>query len=158
MSRLIDAPVSLALSCLLLSGCQPDTRPADARPTKPVSVTVTYKGAPVEGAGVTFVSEMNPIAAYGRTDASGKAALKTYVEGDGAVVGKHKVIVSKMEAVGGGGEASIDSADYAPPGDAGAPPPPKHLIPAKYASPATSGLTADVTESGPNEVKLELVD
>jgi hypothetical protein len=157
MFRICSALWCLALGSLIVAGCQSSQLPPNARPTKPVTVTVMYKGAPVEGAGVTFTAEINPIAAYGMTDKSGKAPLKTYIEGDGAVIGKHKVSVSKME-VTGGGEASIDSPDYDPTSAGGPPPVPKSLIPMKYASSDTSGLTAEVTESGPNEITLELAD
>jgi hypothetical protein len=55
--------------------------------------------------------------------------------------------------------ADQDSPAYAPLPPGGAPlPMVKHLIPAKYAAPGTTTLTADVTSSGPNEFKFELTD
>lgn len=140
----------IGMACLVVAGCQTSDRPPGAKPTKPVTVTVTYKGAPVEGATVSFLCDPP---SYGRTDASGVAKMKTYVEGDGAIVGTHKATVIKTETVGGS-TADQDSADYnpdAPPGET------KHLIPEKYSQP-TAGLTAEVKESGTNEIKFELND
>jgi hypothetical protein len=142
-------PLVLALVVGIVAGCA-DGRPTGAKPTKPVKVTVTYKGSPVEGATVSFISETP---AYGRTDTSGVAKMKTYVEGDGAVLGAHKVTISKTDA-GGQDVASIDSPNYNPDAPSA---PIKHLVPVKYSLP-DSGLTAEVTEGGPNEFKFELTD
>ena len=147
----------LLLVFLTLSGCT-SSLPKGARPTEPVSVTVTYNGEPVEGAIVTFISdESGPVGAYGRTDARGVARMKTYVEGDGAVVGAHKVTIAKTETVGGA-HAEQSAENYDPPElSAGyVPPTVKYLIPQKYMSPGTSGLSAEVTENGPNEFQFDL--
>ena len=143
--------------CLLLTsvflGCGPG-KPAGARPTKKVTAVVTYKGSPVQGASVTFIDQSDkPIVATGMTDAQGKAVLKTYVDGDGAVLGSHKVLISKMEAVGG---QSVDVDD--PKYDPNAPPSTvKYHLPQKY-SLNTSGLTAEVSASGPSEFTFDLKD
>jgi hypothetical protein len=148
-----------SLVLLLLVGCS-DGRPAGALPTKPVKVTVTYKGAPVADATVSFINDSKP--AFGKTDAQGVAKMKSYIEDDGAVVGSHKVTIIKSET-SGSTAASQDSADYVPPAGGGAPPPVvKHLIPQKYGSPASSGLTVEVKDTGkdtgPNEFTLDLKD
>jgi hypothetical protein len=146
------------LVCLLVSavvfGCGPKLPPG-AKPTRPVTVTVTYKGAPVEGAVVTFADQGDkPANANGITDAAGKAKLKTYVEGDGAVIGPHKVIIEKSIAQGGQNVGSDD-----PKYDPNAPPSTvKHFLPLKYSSQATSGLTAEVSKAGPGEFSFELKD
>jgi hypothetical protein len=150
MLRLQNPLTLAAIACLALAGCNPDGRPPGAKPTKPVTVTVTHKGTPVDGATVSFLCDPP---SYGRTDASGVAKMKTYVEGDGAIVGSHKATVIKSESVGGN-TADVSSPQY----DPNAPSPEiKHLIPVKYSQP-DSGLTADVKESGPNEIKFELTD
>jgi len=143
------------ISAALLVGCSGDGGPANRRPTKKVTVTVMYKGAPLENANVTFINQTGEAApAYGKTDAQGKAKMKTYVEGDGAVVGAHKVLIDKSEAVGGQ-TVDVDSPQYNP----NAPPATvKYHIPQKYSNPATSGLTAEVKDSGPNEFTFELKD
>jgi hypothetical protein len=149
----IRLSICLLLGQLLLSGCGPG-KPAGARPTKKVTAVVLYKGAPVEGAAVTFIDQSDkPITANGITDAEGKAKLKTYVDGDGAVLGTHKVVISKMVAVGG---QSVDVDD--PKYDPNAPPSTvKYMLPQKYSA-MNSGLTAEVTASGPSEFTFELKD
>jgi hypothetical protein len=137
-----------------LAGCEGTGLPPGAKPTVPVKVTVTYKGAPVEGATVTFIeSGETPTPSYGLTDAQGSAQLKTsYAEG--AVVGAHQVTITKTQTEGGP-MADQDSPDYNPD------PPPavvKSLIPQKYGSTATSGLSADVKKGDPNEFTFDLTD
>src|SRR5262245_40289361 len=118
----------LALVSILPLGCGPGL-PAGSRPTKKVTAVVLYKGAPVEGAAVTFVDQSEkPITANGITDAQGKAKLKTYVDGDGAVLGSHKVLISKMIAEGGQ-TVDVDDPKYNP----NAPPSTvKYILPLKY--------------------------
>ena len=138
----------------LLGGCQSSALPPGAKPTKPVTVTVTYKGAPVEGANVAFIEAgEEPTPSYGLTDAQGVAKMKTsYAEG--AVVGSHQVTITKT-VTEGGPIADQDSPNY----NADPPPPVvKNLIPQKYGSKATSGLTAEVKASGPNDFKFDLAD
>lgn len=143
----------LAVAALYLLGCGPGLPPG-ARPTKPVKVTVAYKGSPVEGATITFINQEGAAApAYGRTDQQGVAKMKTYVEGDGAVLGQHKVLIEKAESVGGS-NIPQDSPEYNP----NAPPQTvRYLLPQKYSNPA-SGLTAEVKESGPNDFTFDLKD
>src|SRR5262245_62996482 len=103
---------------LLLPGCG-EKLPPGAKPTKKATVSVKYKGAPVEGAVVTFADQSDkPANANGITNAQGKAVMKTYVEGDGAVVGTHKVYISKSVAEGGQ-TVDVDDPKY----DPNAPPP-----------------------------------
>jgi hypothetical protein len=156
MLRFKRSLVGLLLVFVLLSGCGPG-RPPGARPTKKVTAVVLYKGAPMEGATVTFVDQSQnekPANANGITDAQGKAKLKTYVDGDGAVIGSHKVIISKMTAEGGQ-NVDVDDPKYNP----NAPPPTvKYLLPQKYSVITSSGLTAEVSESGPSEFTFDLKD
>jgi hypothetical protein len=145
--------VTLAIA-LISSGCG-DKPPAGARPTKKITVTVTYKGAPVQGAVVTFVpTEGAPAPANGITDAQGKAKMRTYRDGDGAVVASHKVTIDKSEAVGGQTVGSEDPT-YDP---NAAPATIKNHLPVKYNNIATSGLTAEVKEGGPAEFSFDLKD
>jgi hypothetical protein len=142
----------LAISALILPGCSNSKLPPGAKPTKKVSVVVLYKGAPVEGAIVTFVNTDGPPPANGRTDAQGKAVMKTYLEGDGATLGTHKVMISKDEAVGGQ-SLSTDDPKYDPNAK---PATIKHHLPEKYGNIATSGLTAEVKTDGPPEFTFDL--
>lgn len=73
-------------------------------PTAKASGKVTFKGQPVANAAVVFTPQaaqgatMSGKSANGMTDASGAFVLSTYSEGDGAVVGKHRVSVSSDDA------------------------------------------------------------
>ena len=74
----------------MVAGCGPD-RPA----TVPVTGTVTFNSKPMDGVDVMFVSkEGRP--ARGRTDASGRFTLQTFEASDGARVGEHTVVFSKV--------------------------------------------------------------
>jgi hypothetical protein len=149
-----------SVTLIVGGGCSGSKLPANARPTAPVKVTVTYKGAPVADATVTFIcQEGEPTPAYGKTDAQGVAKLKTYVEGDGAVIGPHKVLITKMEASSSAKAADQSSPDYVPPAEGGAPlPTAKDLIPPKYGMIAQSGLTANVEKKPMNDFSFELKD
>jgi len=128
------------------------------RSVKPVNVTVTYKGSPVADAAVTFVSdEQTPTSAFGKTDAQGVAKPTTPQVGNGVVVGRHKVIISKEQVTQDKSVTpSGESSDFAPP-DA-RPPTTKDLVPTKYKAPGTTPLVAEVTASGPNDFKFDLTD
>jgi len=64
------------------------------------SGTVTFDGAAVEGAVVSFVSLQHNLTAVGLTDAQGRFVLKTFTPDDGAVAGEHRVRVTKIEVTG----------------------------------------------------------
>lgn len=138
---------------LLLAGCTGASLPAGAKPTKPTTATVTYKGAPLEGATVTFIDETGEAPSYGLTDAQGKAKMKTSYA-DGSVVGKHSVTINKS-VTEGAAAADQDSPAYNPEGTASVV---KELVPVKYGSKVTSGLEATVTDAGPNDFKFDLTD
>jgi|SRR6266481_1530771 len=144
----------LAIGAIVLPGCSGSNLPPGAKPTKKATVTVLYKGAPVEGAAVTFVNQDGPPVANGRTDAQGKAKLTTYIDGDGATLGTHKVMIDKSEAVGGQ-SVSTDDPKYDP---YAKPATVKYHLPQKYGNIATSGITAEVKADGPNEFTFDLKD
>lgn len=120
------------------------------------SGTVTYQGKPVEGATVVFAPEGQGRAASGLTDASGRFQLTTLTASDGILPGKYQVAISKTEVVGGMTEE--ESQAYT--AEHGEPPAvtTKELLPEKYKSPATSGLTAEVTEGGVNDFTFDLAE
>lgn len=142
--------VSLAFLAVPLAGCSSKAPAAGKR----VTGTVTYNGAPVEGASVSFIS---PTASgYGSTDKEGHFTLRSS-QGEGVPVGNYKVTVTKFEVLKTGKEATSE-ADYVPPDPNVPPPQPKDLLPAKYKQADTTPLSANVTESGPNDVPLTLSD
>jgi hypothetical protein len=68
----------------------------------PVAVegTVTLDGQPVEGAMVSFLPENGTgRAATGMTDPDGTFQLTTFQEGDGALPGTYRVIVTRTDAI-----------------------------------------------------------
>lgn len=150
-----------ALLILIILGC--GGAPAPNRdPVYPVSGKVTYKGQPVVAADITFIADAVNRSAFGRTDEKGEYRLSTFGAFDGAVAGKQTVIISKTGVASTGNEAPIDSPDYVPPGYEKVKPPAtpaEREIPAKYASPQTSGLIAIVNSDGaPNVIDFELKD
>lgn len=110
----------------------------------PVSGTVTYQGAPVEGAIIVFhpaeAGDLQP--AQATTDSNGQFAISTHVgQGEyqpGLAPGKYLVEISKREA----------AADFTNP--------PRHLLPEKYASVKTSELTAVVPAEGAEALEFAL--
>jgi hypothetical protein len=146
-------PIGMAVAA---SGCGENTGLA----TVAVTGTVTQKGTPVEGAIVSFVpAGPGAVGAVGTTDAAGKFSLTTHSKDDGAVPGQYKVTVTKYEgakAVEGTGQATATGdmpASYT--GAAADAPPAKNLLPEKYASPDTSGLTGTVN-STPTTLNFDL--
>ncbi|MCS7237758.1 MAG: carboxypeptidase-like regulatory domain-containing protein [Thermoguttaceae bacterium] len=138
------ARVFLGLIVVGALGCSRggQSRPAPVK-TYPVRGTVTFQGKPLPDATVLFRSKDGKWTASGRTDSNGTFTLTTFNPGDGAPAGEYMVAVMAFEA-----PATSESEEK--PG-----PPPKMLIPKKYATPETSGLTATVGEKE-NEVKLTL--
>ena len=109
--------------------------------TAPVQGTVIYNGKPLPYGTVSFQPEAG-LPAIGTIQSDGSFTLTTYSTGDGAIIGSHKVAVIATEA----------DAGTAPPIDPNAEmPAPKFVIPAKYTSYSTSGLTAEVMEGEQNE-------
>jgi hypothetical protein len=177
--------LSLTAVCFLLglsvmtSGC---SAPDASEGCIPVSLTVTYKGAPVEGAQVTFVAKGEGArTCQGMTDDTGRAVIGTFSIDDGALAGAYKVMVSKAVAqndttafndpslaaggtgtgTGGGGLQGLDpTAGYQKhmTGKDGQAKETPNSLPAKYANVDTSGLAFTVAGPGANDFKVELKD
>ena len=132
----------------LLVGCDSGTGSG----TVPVSGKVTYKGAPVEGAIVTFVPEGTGRTATATTSAGGVFTLTT-VDASGAMPGKYKVTVDKVE-YGAGGSSSMEEAARGSADEGQA----KRVLPAKYAEAASTPLAMEVPSGGKKDFDLILVD
>jgi hypothetical protein len=144
---------------LSLPGCGGDAtkRPPMAK----VKGTVTYKGAPVADATVTFNMEGTPRSAGGVTNADGKFSLTTYDTNDGAFLGTHKVTVTKVTKVSGGKKSEemspMDLTKAAEGGYKEFKDAAKGAIPKKYSDLSETPLQFTI-EAGENEKNIELED
>lgn len=114
-----------------------------------VSGVVTFEGQPLTKGNVQFTPDSSkgtrgPMAT-GAIGPDGKFTLTTTNPGDGAQVGFYRVSVNCWEE-----GAPFDPNNPKPP------PPPKSLIPERYADDSTSGLTAEVKAGAANEFTFEL--
>jgi len=143
------------VACITASGgcsTKRQDRWTKARPaTHRVTGVVTYQGKPVEAAKVVFRTKLadtnREYAAFGYTDSSGRYSLQTFDPGDGAVAGSQQVTVEKL---------TWSQPTAASPGVDPLKPVSTSHLPDRYASAATSGFTAEVTDKGPNTFTFAL--
>ena len=130
--------VAIAVACpLCFSGCGSSSGPD----ITPVHGKVTLDGASLATGMVYFVPESGR-GAKGKVQEDGSFTLSTFGNGDGAVVGRHKVFIVATE-----GEVAFESDE-----------PMKSLVPERYTSPETSGFEIEVKVGEMNEVFLELTN
>jgi hypothetical protein len=143
-------------------GCGGKVNNGKREPVFPSKGTVVYKGQPVVGADVTFTLEGGNRSAFGRTDSKGAFRLTTHSPNDGAVAGKHTIMVTKAASSAASKTAApVESKEYVPPGIDDAPPASSNNgpdLPAKYGSAATTTLFGVVDKGAPNNFDLELTD
>jgi hypothetical protein len=136
--------VGLFVVAMLASGCGKSA----STPTARVSGIVKSNGQPLSGVQVGFLPE-NGRPGQGTTDASGRFTITTFTSEDGAIPGKHKVLLSE--------------ADKTPPPMPGMPgyaeamarKKPSRLS-AKYSVPSKTPLEATVTLDGKNEFEFDV--
>ncbi|MFI4874296.1 MAG: hypothetical protein ACIALR_03130 [Blastopirellula sp. JB062] len=136
--------LTTACLCFLLSGCggQQDFE------TAPAGGEVRYDGQPLPYGTVSFRPKAGS-PATGTIRPDGSFTLTTYHDGDGAILGKHEVLVNATEL----------DAGTAPPIQPGTEMPvPKSLIPQKYQSFSTSGIEVEVKKGAKNQFQIELHD
>ena len=124
------------LVCCALSGCSNRPKPY------PASGQVIYEdGQPLQGGRIEVRSLEHPVVARGSIDNEGKFSLTTYEADDGAVAGKHEVlIVQKFTA------DVDDMAEHA-----------KHAtvirtLDSKFSRYKTSGLSMNVERGGTSDL------
>lgn len=159
---------SLVLSLVFLTPCLVGCGGASGRPDLyKVTGTVTFKGAPVEGANVTFspTSAEASRSAAGATDASGKFSLTTFDTNDGAIAGEHLVTIVKVASGGDSGVITEANAKEMMARNMGtmssgktSEVKPELVLPAKYADAKTSGEKRTVSASDANDFKFELTE
>ncbi len=144
------ASALLIVAVVALSGCGEKTG------TIPISGKVTYQGKPLANARVTFAPKAGGRPADGITNVDGQYKLGTYMAGDGALPGDYSVAISHsdVDVTKPPSTEITDGAVYEPMKEDVA----KSKIPAKYQSPAQSGLKAVVEASGPKVFDFALVD
>jgi len=82
-----------AAACLVLAGC------GDGRPTRvPVSGQVLIDGQPLTHGNVRFVPQHGRVST-GKLDSDGHFVLTCFENGDGAIVGRHRVAVVAAEQI-----------------------------------------------------------
>ncbi len=126
---------SAALLLLTTGGC------GESRPTPyPATVTITYAATkPVPGAQVVLMSAEGNVSVRGSAREDGSCSLTTYQPNDGALLGKHKVLVAQPPHIGD------PDVPYKGP-----------KIASKFANFASSGFEVEVTDD-PAKNKFALV-
>lgn len=126
--------------------------------TAPVSGQVNYKNLPVEGATVSFLGDGTTRAAMAITDSKGHFILTTIRSGDGAVPGLHKVTVTKIVAPPTKSANEPVSMENAAKAANVQPAEPLSMLPAKYQTAESSGLSFTVKANEKNDFTIELKD
>lgn len=124
--------------------------------TAPVSGTVTLDGRPVTSGTVVFYPT-DGRTAMARIGDDGQYELTTYIPGDGARLGSHKVTVESRSLRGGSASTPATAAvadDRIPLGPAG-PPVVQWVVPQAYAQRATTPLVVEVRDTD-NRIDLKL--
>jgi hypothetical protein len=142
------------LAVVLPAGCSGAKTPA----TSTVKGTVTYNGAPVDGATVVFAPTSTGKPATAVTDSSGHYELSTFGSKDGASPGDYTVTVTKTATEGAESNLTPEQMnELALQGKPLPGPTTKQLLPQKYAQAATSDLHFTV-KAGANDIPIELKD
>ena len=137
---------------ITITGCGPA-----GHTVQPVTGKITYKGEPVEGALVTFVS-VDPYGhgAIGTTTSDGTYTLQTHAAPKpGAVVGDYDIFVAKTIAVDIHGKEYLN--ENQPLGPLGRPAT-KHLIPMKYSGDGVPSVLSATVQKGKNVFDFNLED
>lgn len=164
----------LSIACLGLLGLVGCSGGVPKLGTVPAGGTVTYKGQPLDGAEVAFVSTDKDAGKHANatTDSQGRFVLRTYAGGDkqasGAMPGDYIVTIQKREAPSGGMPSATEptgtistmmtSGDPKASQPGAQPAGPKLLTPAKYADAANPEFKATVKSTGENTFTFDLVD
>jgi hypothetical protein len=140
----------LSLVLLVAAGCGSGS---DRVAVYPVSGTITFDGAPMVGGGsIAFIPTGNQKgkAPGGEIDDEGNYVLNTYAEGDGALLGGFRVVITQAVA-----EEPEPTPDGVAPPESKQALPEKYVIPVIYSDFIKSPLAATV-EAKKNEINFDL--
>lgn len=104
---------------------------------------------PLDEATVIYHSQSNDVSAQGVTDKNGNFKLTTYDANDGAVEGKHRVVITKRTY-------EKRKTKYDSPEESSIALIPKELLPIKYSLPTTTTVEVEVSGKGTNNAIIEL--
>lgn len=142
------APLVLLMFFSFSAGCGSGYGPrAEQAASVPAAGVAIWKGQPLAGFRITLHPADNQRPASGVTDAEGHFVLGTNSLDDGAVPGTHKVsVIPDLPVDDGLGSAPTGAASVKPSVE----------LPAKFASPESSGLTLEVPVGGSGSLQLTL--
>ncbi len=152
-SQVVRRKLTGPLLLMIIAGCRAGDPDAKLnRPARvPVTGVVTFKGRPIADADVTFSNETSNTTGTARTDSYGRFELTTFRDRDGAVPGPQKVSIRRVDVI----NKTPPEVDVSA-GGVAIPPEIRWIVPEKYADLKKSGLTASVTEAGPNHFEFAL--
>ena len=141
MRNVLNCAILVVLSFCVF-GCSAKVK------TEHVEGTVTYKGAPLEGAHLSFLpmDSEGSLPASGITDAQGKYVTQTQAVGSGTTPGEYKVSISKTIEIPqpAGSEYTLPRSE--------------EVLPTVYNNVSKTPLRATVRAGGPNVFDFNLVD
>jgi hypothetical protein len=146
MLRPFISRLSAAAVICVLAGCGS----SDGRShVAPVKGKVTYKGEPLKTGSIVFVPDAGGKTAAADISPEGEYVLGSYEATDGAILGKHRVMIIALTAPGGTGlpEDMIKLKGGAQS--------PVNVIPERFADDKKSGLVAEVKD-GENTIDFIL--
>ena len=136
--------------CFLTVGCGSGDEWTAKRPkVYRAQGVVKLDGKPLDEATVIYHSQSNDVSAQGVTDKNGNFTLTTYNANDGAVEGKHKVVITKRTY-------EKRKTKYDSPEESSIALIPKELLPIKYSLPTTTTVEVEVSGKGTNNATIEL--
>lgn len=161
--------VALIATLLAAAGCSRSNAWTKVRPpTHAAGGVVTYRGEPVANGLVIFFTnpahdkwKYGELAAFGETDSQGTFRLRTFHPSDGAVAGRHTVLIQKVSLKLPNGKPATQADLQAPEDDSRPALDPGslvevHHLPELYRLRDKTPFVAEVTERGPNEFRFDL--
>jgi hypothetical protein len=140
----------VAVSTIHLLGCgSGDEWTANRPKVYRARGVVKMDGKPLDDATVVYHSQSHDLSAQGVTDKDGNFTLTTFNEKDGAVEGKHKVVITKRTY-------EKKKTKYDSPTESSVALIPIDLLPSKYSLSTTTDVEVEVSAKGTNNAIIEI--